>query len=78
MARRLRLSRLGLDGDAPVGVVREMGGDMLGEWLPLALADILCAWGGGRRSEILRSWGLAAMADTAENAEKSAFLANFH
>lgn len=76
MARCLRLSRLGLTG-LPFGVAREMGGDMLGEWLPLALADILCALGGGRRSETLRSWGLEAMADRVENAETSAFLENF-
>lgn len=48
--------------------------DMLGEWLPLALADILSAWCGAKRPEILRGWGLDALADEAEGAEMSAFL----
>lgn len=51
--------------------------DMLGEWLPLALADILSAWCGAKRPEILRGWGLDAMADEAENAELSRFLSVF-
>lgn len=48
--------------------------DMLGEWLPLALADILSAWQGTRREDALRSWGLDAMADEIDNARTLAFL----
>ncbi len=32
-------------------------GDLLGEWLPTALADLLCAWTGRTRETILESWG---------------------
>ena len=47
--------------------------DMLGEWLPLALADILSAWCGARRTETLRSWGLSAMADRQDESEMADF-----
>ena len=51
-----------------------MRADALGEWLPLALADLLTAWTGARRSQILRGWGLEALADRCENAEMADFL----
>ena len=54
-----------------------MRSDILGEWLPLALADILAAWCGGRRAQILRGWGLAAMADKQDDADMATFMAEF-
>ena len=68
---------MGIDGAAPAGLIRELRADLLGEWLPLALADILSAWSGEKRPEILRGWGLDAMADRADDASLSAFLSNF-
>lgn len=48
--------------------------DMLGEWLPLALADILSALCSAKRAEALRAWGLEDMAEAVGESEKSAFL----
>ena len=53
----------------------ELRPDMLGLWLPLALADILCAWCDADREQILRSWKLDAMADRISNAKMDSFLA---
>lgn len=74
MALRRRCSLLGIGGDAPAGIINEMRSDMLGEWLPFALADIAAALCGVRRQALLRSWGLDALADRADDAEVSAFL----
>jgi hexokinase len=55
-------------------MVPSLRGEVLGEWLPLALADILARlltiWGGEvERSTILQSWGLEGAVET--NAAKS-------
>lgn len=70
-----RLRRLGIPDTAPAAIIAEMRADALGEWLPLALADLLTAWTGAQRSQILRGWGLEALADRCENAETADFLA---
>ena len=65
--------------DDPVALADELRPDMLGLWLPLALADILCAWCDNTdRARILRSWGLHAMADEQDNADLDSFLAGFN
>lgn len=51
-----------------------MRGDMLGEWLPLALADILSAWCGSKRRDILASWGLHALFDREDDAQLDSFV----
>ncbi len=55
-------------------MVPSLRGEVIGEWLPLALADILARlltiWGGEvERSTILQSWGLEDSGET--NAAKS-------
>lgn len=61
--------------DDPAALADELRPDMLGLWLPLALADILCAWCDADRERILRGWGLDAMADRISNAKMDSFLA---
>lgn len=57
-ARLARARRLGLDPDeASEQLLDAMRGDLLGEWLPLALADLVCAWTGDSRKSVLASWG---------------------
>ena len=65
-----------LPGD-PSALAEELRPDMLGLWLPLALADILRAWCDVDRDRILRDWGLNAMADKLDDAKMDSFLAEF-
>ena len=53
-AAAIRLRRIGVAEDDPAALASELRSDILGEWLPLALADMLCAWCGGSRSSIRR------------------------
>lgn len=64
--------------DDPVALADELRPDMLGLWLPLALADIMSSWCDNTdREKILRSWGLNAMADEQENSNLKSFLDGF-
>lgn len=73
----MRLRRVGLLPGDPAALAAELRPDMLGLWLPLALADILRAWCDADRVKVLRSWGLNLMADRLDDAGMDSFLDRF-
>lgn len=76
-----RLRALGIDAtEATPSLVRALRPDILGLWLPVALADILSALlvsRGGRPprlADIMASWGLPSLADASRESDTAAAL----